>query len=64
MATHSFRDLGRREILGMSAALAGSRVVFSVVGAAGAAVAAGTGTGRQERCQQIIRAKSSMKPPG
>jgi protocatechuate 3,4-dioxygenase beta subunit len=29
MATHSIRDLGRREILGMSAAFAGSRVVFA-----------------------------------
>jgi protocatechuate 3,4-dioxygenase beta subunit len=29
MATHSIRDLGRREILRMSAVLAGSRVVFS-----------------------------------
>ena len=29
MATHSIRDLGRREILRMSAVLAGSRAVFS-----------------------------------
>jgi hypothetical protein len=29
MATHSIRDLDRREILRMPAVLAGSRVVFS-----------------------------------